>query len=252
MRTSYCMLGLLAVIAANSDVHAQAVSSAFGSRTLGNGVSTNTQNFSANSGRSTGGVGSPGTGMSGMSPTGSNGSLTQNFSLSSTGTRQGQGQFVGADRMDSTNAISQQAAGQQNAQNNAGQAAFFNQLTQQMRQGQNQLQQLNRAGQGGQGQNRVQLRIPVSVGFTTAPVSNKTTAQLTRRFANLPGLQPTSPIVVRMDGGTAVLTGQVASDSDRELATQIAKMEPGIESVRNELTVGPAGSTAGQLPPARP
>jgi len=240
------MLGLLAVLAANSDVYAQAVSSAFGSRTLGNGVSTSTSGMNSTAGRTTAGTG---TGAAGGTTANS---LSQGFDLSSTATRQGQGQFVGADRMDSTNAISRQAAGQQNAQNNAGQAAFFNQLTQQMRQGQNQLQQLNRAGQGGQGQNRVQLRIPVSAGFTTAPVSNKTTAQLTRRFANLPGLQPTSPIVVRMDGGTAVLTGQVASDSDRELATQIAKMEPGIESVRNELTVGPAASTAGQLPPARP
>lgn len=242
MRNVYGLLSLLALAVLVNNLPAQTTTTgAFGTRTLGNGVSTNTSNFSANSGRTPTTQASNGLGIG---QTAGN-SLSQNFSLSSTGTRQGQGQFVGADRMDSSNTFSQQAASQQLQQNNAGQTAFIRQLTQQMQRGQNQLQQLNRAGQGQGGQNQPQLRIPVKVGFTASSatsVSTRATAQLTKRFANLPGLQATSPIVVQMEGETAVLTGQVASASDRDLATQIAKMEPGIEAVRNELTVGPAAT----------
>jgi osmotically-inducible protein OsmY len=52
---------------------------------------------------------------------------------------------------------------------------------------------------------------------------------------------------VSVQGDTAILRGSVQSESDRQLAAQLAMLEPAVSSVRNELTVAaPAAS-----PPAR-
>jgi hypothetical protein len=49
-----------------------------------------------------------------------------------------------------------------------------------------------------------------------------------------------SAITVTVQGQTATLRGRVASQSDRQLAEALARLEPGIEQVQNDLTVQPA------------
>jgi hypothetical protein len=46
-------------------------------------------------------------------------------------------------------------------------------------------------------------------------------------------------ITVGMEKGTLVLTGKVASERDRRMAEAMARLSPGVNSVRNDLQVGP-------------
>jgi osmotically-inducible protein OsmY len=58
-----------------------------------------------------------------------------------------------------------------------------------------------------------------------------------------------SPIRVTEQGDTLILRGRVATRADRDLAENLARLEPGVWNVRNELVVGgepdtsPAGVT---------
>ncbi len=57
--------------------------------------------------------------------------------------------------------------------------------------------------------------------------------------ANKPGTR-FGGVQVSMAGSVAILRGTVASLNDRQLAEQIAMLDPSVTSVRNELTVTPA------------
>jgi osmotically-inducible protein OsmY len=108
-------------------------------------------------------------------------------------------------------------------------------------QGRNQfgLNNLNQMGQNGQ---RQQLRVPMRLGFevpVTVESQNRITTQLAGRLPKIPALRLTGPVEVSLDGQTVVLRGSVASDRDRDLAERLARLEPGISSVRNELLVDP-------------
>jgi hypothetical protein len=98
----------------------------------------------------------------------------------------------------------------------------------------------NQNGQG-QGQPRMPLTIPIRLGFANRPIA---TAQFTSRFgqrlAKLPGLKALGPIEVTMEGRKAILRGTVASEDDRQLAAGLAKLEPEVLEVQNELVVGSA------------
>jgi hypothetical protein len=55
---------------------------------------------------------------------------------------------------------------------------------------------------------------------------------------------------VSVEGATATLRGEVASERDRTLAERLVLFEPGIDSVRNELKVrSPSKGPAEYLPP---
>ena len=56
-----------------------------------------------------------------------------------------------------------------------------------------------------------------------------------------------SPLEVSLKGRTAVLRGEVGSVRDRELAEALARFEPGVSDIQNDLRVAPVGST-----PSRP
>ena len=56
------------------------------------------------------------------------------------------------------------------------------------------------------------------------------------------------PITVNLVGQTAVLQGTVASDADRQLAEDLARLEPGVMAVQNDLAVVPAPLPAEVLP----
>ena len=57
--------------------------------------------------------------------------------------------------------------------------------------------------------------------------------------ANKPGTR-FGGVQVSMAGSVAILRGTVSSANDRQLAEQIAMLDPSVTSVRNELTVTPA------------
>lgn len=82
----------------------------------------------------------------------------------------------------------------------------------------------------------VSLPPPTGVDDLTTRTDTVTVIQ-----QSLAGLYVES-IEVELDGGTAVLRGTVASESDRRVAERTAKLEPGVRQVRNELVVAaPAG-----------
>ena len=138
-----------------------------------------------------------------------------------------QGAFVGADTAETTNARTQTGAA---TQQNFGQNMFGNLF-----------QEINRQFGGNQGNTggQTQLRIPIKLGFTQAPLPTpKVTARVERRLANLPALSAIGPIRVSMDGQTAVLEGVVASEADRQLAEDLLYLEPEISAVKNDLVVG--------------
>lgn len=67
-------------------------------------------------------------------------------------------------------------------------------------------------------------------------------ARVATRLEASPSLQRFGQIGVSMQGTTATLRGVVASERDRAMAEQMAKFEPGVDEVKNELKVQPAGS----------
>lgn len=98
----------------------------------------------------------------------------------------------------------------------------------------------------------------LSVGFDFGSRREEAVSSaVTRQLQETPVLRTTSPIAVSVEGRTATLRGEVASERDRELAQQLALFEPGIDGVRNLLTVKsprpapPGPALQGPKPPAR-
>ena len=212
-----------------------ATASAFGTRNLG-----------GSSIPSTGG-GQIGTGQLG----GTSGGATlggglgggQGGTSQATGQRQTQaGRFVGADLTDSR-AVGNVMAGnaQQSQQNN-----MFQNLFQQMNRNQNRNQNQANSTQS-------KLRIPLKLGFKAVPTNApRFTAQFEKRIVKLPGLSTLGPITASLEGTTVVLRGKVASEADRQLAEEVAMLEPEVSEVQNELEVSEGPPTVEVLPVPRP
>jgi len=131
----------------------------------------------------------------------------------------------------------------------------FNALTQLMQKAQqnqfNQQQAQKNARSTQQAQS--QFRVPLRLGFQPQPVQSGSIGRFERRMEKIPGLSRLGPIQATLEGRTAVLRGTVASEADRQLAEGLARLEPEVMAVRNELVVGsPAnsGTTVEALPPA--
>jgi len=125
-----------------------------------------------------------------------------------------------------------------------------NAFSQQNRQTGFNAQQAQRSQQGGT-QSQSQIRIPLRLGFqpraVAAPRFNVTFSE---RLAKTPSFQRVGSINVSLEGRTAVLRGTVASEADRQLAASLARLEPEVLAVQNELVVGSAETTGEALPPA--
>jgi hypothetical protein len=86
----------------------------------------------------------------------------------------------------------------------------------------------------------INVRTTLSVGFRyqqtpSAQVQTKLAERLNgQRLGRLESLQ------VDLQEGVATLRGRVATQDDRDLARRIARMEPGVERVVDELTVDPS------------
>ncbi len=106
----------------------------------------------------------------------------------------------------------------------------------------NQMNNLN----AGAGQRR--LRIPLRLGFAP-PRHNPpvTVGRLRSQFSRLPAAVG-SGVTVRLEGRTAVLLGRVPTDHAGRLAVQLARLEPGVSDVRNELTVDTAAPAPAGAP----
>jgi hypothetical protein len=131
-----------------------------------------------------------------------------------------------------------------------GISGLRNAFSQQGRQNSFNNQQAQRGRQGG-AQGQTQIRVPIRLGFAATPVAApQFSANLTNRLSTTPSLQRAGQINVSLEGRTAVLRGTVATEADRRLAESLARLEPEVLAVQNELVVGSAGTTGEELPPA--
>lgn len=196
----------------------------FGSRTLG-GSSTSANRTGRSTGASNATTGQGGTGTA----SGALGSGAPTGERYMRGTQKG---FVGADSSDGAlNSYSGMTGGM-----NGMNGAMGNQMMQSLRQNQQRTQQNQNQNQ----QAKQQVRIPFRVDSIAAPRLTTTfTSRMTTRYANLPALKGKSKIAMVMEGDTLVLQGQVQSAADRKLAEDLLSLEPGVNLVRNELTVVP-------------
>lgn len=239
-------LGALAI-----GLTATTASAQFGASTSGSGMGGNItagqRTFSGSSSNNSLGTGSSNS-SSGQQNANSGSSLTGNERFVR-GNRQGA--FVGADSGDTTNAYSQtgangQAAGRNGLTGTTGRNTLTgrNTATSQSRLGQNQQNQNNLGGNTAGGTSKAPIRTTLVVGFTPPKVSPSVLGnRLQSHLTTTRGLERLGPLQVAVQGREVVLRGTVRSEHDRELAEQLALLEPGVASVRNELQV-PAAATA--------
>ena len=89
----------------------------------------------------------------------------------------------------------------------------------------------------------------LEIGFNVPPPARLGTT-LEARMAKIPRLRQVTPMRVTVHERTAILEGEVASPHDRLLAEQLARLEPGIDRVRNLLVVAPESAVEPLRPPA--
>ncbi len=131
------------------------------------------------------------------------------------------GQFVGADSGDASNFFSALGNGGVGGQQGGGRLSeVMNQFNQQNRQN---------SSRG------INMRTRLVLGFPAAPaISTQATARLQVRIAKSPHLR-LEAFELTMQGSTAVLRGAADSEHVRQLAARLVLLEPGIESVQNDL-----------------
>jgi osmotically-inducible protein OsmY len=106
-------------------------------------------------------------------------------------------------------------------------------------------------GLGGMGQGQGALRASLRPAFEyTQPTPATITQNLTRKLEASPTLKARLPVAVSVQGQTATLRGEVATEHDRVLAEQLVRLEPGIWKVQNELVV--KSKAAKSADPAKP
>jgi hypothetical protein len=97
-------------------------------------------------------------------------------------------------------------------------------------------------------QAQAQFRVPLRLGFQPTVAANAPLPKVQSSIAKVPGLTKLGPIEATLEGTTAVLRGRVATEADRQLAEGLARLEPGVGAVRNELVVGSAAASTATLP----
>jgi osmotically-inducible protein OsmY len=208
-----CLATTLAGFVSSSADAQNSVNGLFGQRNIGGGFSQRpVENF-----------GSPGDRIETMQSGAGEVSGNERFVR---GNRQA-GDFVGADNNDARNFFSALQGQGSNALGNFGPN----------RNNQNaNRQQANRGRTNGQ----TQLRNALRLGFApTASDARFKSELLTTRLADLGRIKRVTPLEVALRGRTAVLTGSVATEHDREILARVLLLEPGVDAVENRLTVGP-------------
>jgi hypothetical protein len=195
-----------------------------------------------------GGMGSMGGGMggsSGMGPQGMAAPLTAQQQLMQN--RQAGG-FVGTTAQQMQRSFTGVSQGTQTALNSGqyGPADSGGQTFAGMPQGS------QGAGFGGAqgGRSQPAIRCTLTVGFDLPQHSlAAVNTALAERLGRVPAIQARKPIQVVMEAGKiAVLRGEVATEHGRALAGQLARLEAGIEQVKNEIVVTGTTPTGPQTP----
>lgn len=103
---------------------------------------------------------------------------------------------------------------------------------------------------GGNAQGRKSIRASVRPEIEmSAKGAADLSARTTSRFSNLPAAQKFPNVNASYENGSVVLRGSVATEKDKKMMERLMKLEPGVDSVRNELLV--QGSTLEQIPAMR-
>ncbi len=84
-------------------------------------------------------------------------------------------------------------------------------------------------------QNKV--RAVATLGFDRPSLSSSTaSANVQSRMSRLPLPPQIQNVQVSLDGETVVIRGEVPNESDKKLVERLVRLEPGVNSIRNELT----------------
>lgn len=82
------------------------------------------------------------------------------------------------------------------------------------------------------------IRTRLTSGVNTLPPPPRAVgASVTNRLASLSGNRRFAGVNVQMEGRTAILIGQVATEEDRRMARLMVRLEPGVSEVDNRLQV---------------
>jgi len=255
---------VFSMLCTGAEVWGQANRSLFGTgSTLGGSVTAGSRNFASGTGQTGQAAGSSSQAselVTGLQQ------ITQQF-VSSTArfSREGRqaGQFVGTSTQEMQGFVGSVQAGQNTGQQGR---TGLQSGTGLQGGGRNRTVGANRPGAAGRaaaGRRRstTQIRASVSVGFRRPVVAPTGVSRvLAQRLSNSRRVQVVSPVEVVIQGRTATLRGVVATQYDRALAEQLARLEAGIGQVRNELVVAvapaepelPAPDAAPAEPPVPP
>jgi hypothetical protein len=90
----------------------------------------------------------------------------------------------------------------------------------------------------------------LQAGFRLSPSGHGPAGEVATMLGRVNQIHKLTPIAVAMQGDTVILRGTVATEHDRGLAEEIARMQPGVWNVHNELSVAspPAARSLGSLP----
>ena len=108
---------------------------------------------------------------------------------------------------------------------------------------------VNERMQVSRGKQMYHPRLRVDFAFP-APTNRDVSARFVTQLQATESFRPLGPIEVSVVDGTAILRGVVASARDREIAALLARFEPGIAAVKNELQVRPVPRPEPSVPPA--
>jgi hypothetical protein len=96
----------------------------------------------------------------------------------------------------------------------------------------------NQMGRGNQAQGKGTFRAAVrpDIPLNTQRTSN-IAGQIQTRLSRVPLPERLKGTQVSVEDGQVVLRGRVSSESDKRMMERLLQLEPGVNSIRNELTV---------------
>jgi osmotically-inducible protein OsmY len=170
--------------------------------------------------------GTAGAGATGMGAAGLGQSTTGG--MGATGQAGQAGRFVG---QSNSRFVGMAAAAQQPAQN-----LNRNQQNRNANRNRAQNQNQNQASTGANNQRTIRPRLTVSFDYPE-PTMQKATTAMSKRFEKLSKRAAFKGVTIDADGGRVTLRGEVDSAETGRLAVMMTRLEPGVRSVLNELTV---------------
>ena len=92
-------------------------------------------------------------------------------------------------------------------------------------------------GTAGQSKNKVRAVAKPDIELASPRTSQSIGASLETRMTKLPLPAKLRNVTVKFEGDVVVLRGQVATESDKKMIERLVKLEPGVNSVLNEVKV---------------